>query len=161
MIRNIRGNLMDWLDANGKESVHRDLVGGGQWRCIQVQLSKKGEFMDLYWNALCNNAGEFMDGVQSPDDVYDVVTGAVNPTDGKWTYRMRGCDYDGFYESGESGEYDCVQFVEFQKATVAIAHWPDDHAVLMRDSYADGTPCSRTVVLFMADEGSDKKEVAQ
>lgn len=145
-----RKDLLEWLEEHGSESVHRDIEGGFHVTVIEIPYALRNDFWSLYNAALCNDAREAWNSACPADDeVWDVVTGATEPTDGPYSYRMRGYDFDGFYEEGAHGTHDCKQYVAFHRATVCIAHWPEDHPVLLKDTYADGTPSSYTIIAFM------------
>ena len=74
------------------------------------------------------------------------------PQSGPYHYRKRGCDFDGFYESGASGDIQCDSYVTFWKVYVTNVKDPWDahpRRYVSRDSYADGSPCCTYIICFV------------
>lgn len=152
-------DLSDWLDKNAKVVAEpEDMANGhGKETIYSCPVSKEEEFKKLFFKAFFDWDSFDEYGGPGENEVWKVVTGPCEPSAGPYKWRKQGYDFDGFYESGASGKFDCLRYWSFREATVY--EWFDrilhrDRRSISIDSYADGSYCMLYVVCFV----DDKKE---
>ena len=148
---NEREKLFAFLDSEGKQYTHRDISGGYE-TVYTLPLSLKSKFWDLYCGCLCNSTDAFFDYYDPDETVGRVVTGDTEFTDGGYRYIRKGYDFDGFYKSGESGEYNCKEYIKFHTANIYAYLDPITRRRIERierDHYAGGEDVSGVTVCFM------------